>query len=123
MAKWKQWLSAVVRVGDGRGFVVENDDERLVITAMHCLPELPIAHGASYIEERTYRGLLGPVGDGQTVWAECLFADPIADLAVLGEAHGWDAVFTWESLWGVDAWVSMAAASMQTSTIRMGTNS
>ena len=32
-----------------------------------------------------------------------------ADLAALGEEHGWDGIFTWEALWGVDAWVSLAA--------------
>jgi alkanesulfonate monooxygenase SsuD/methylene tetrahydromethanopterin reductase-like flavin-dependent oxidoreductase (luciferase family) len=51
------------------------------------------------------------------------FADArdFADLAVLGETSGWDGVFTWEALWGVDAWESMAAASVLTETIRMGT--
>jgi hypothetical protein len=38
---------AVVRVGDGRGFIVGLDDtgmlERFVITAAHCLPHLPPA--------------------------------------------------------------------------------
>jgi hypothetical protein len=28
--------------------------------------------------------LLGPLGGEQEVWAECLFVDPIADIAVLG---------------------------------------
>jgi hypothetical protein len=44
-----------------------------------------------------------------------------ADLAALGEQHGWDAVFTWEALYGVDAWVSLAAAAMVTERIRLGT--
>lgn len=44
-----------------------------------------------------------------------------ADLASLGEEHGWDGIFTWESLWGVHAWVSLAAAAMVTSRIRFGT--
>ncbi len=48
-------------------------------------------------------------------------AREFADLAALGEQHGWDAVFTWESLWGVDAWVSLAAAATQTQRIRLGT--
>ena len=44
-------------------------------------PTTPAAH--SY--ERTYEGLLGTL-DGHTtdVSAECLFADPVADIAVLG---------------------------------------
>lgn len=44
-----------------------------------------------------------------------------ADLAVMGERAGWDAVFTWEALWGVDAWVSLAVAATSTQTIRLGT--
>ena len=28
--------------------------------------------------------MLGPLGEKPTVWAECLFADPISDLAILG---------------------------------------
>lgn len=36
-------------------------------------------------EERTYRNLLGLVDQPErNVWAECLFADPVADIAVLG---------------------------------------
>jgi hypothetical protein len=36
------------------------------------------------LHERTYEGLLGQLGTEPKVWAECLFADPIADVAVLG---------------------------------------
>jgi hypothetical protein len=75
---------AVVRVGDGRGFVVELCGDLVIITACHCLPHTPPAHPASYLEERTYKTLLGPLGSKPRVWAECLFADPIADIAVLG---------------------------------------
>lgn len=51
------------------------------------------------------------------------FADAreFAEVAALGEQYGWDAVFTWESLYGEHAWVTLAAAAMQTSTIRLGT--
>jgi hypothetical protein len=35
------------------------------------------------LEERTWR-LLGPLGAEPTVSAECLFVDPVADIAVLG---------------------------------------
>jgi hypothetical protein len=48
-------------------------------------PCLPIATAASFTEERTYKNLLGPLGDECTVWAECQFVDPIADIAVLSE--------------------------------------
>jgi alkanesulfonate monooxygenase SsuD/methylene tetrahydromethanopterin reductase-like flavin-dependent oxidoreductase (luciferase family) len=51
------------------------------------------------------------------------FADAreFADLAVLGEERGWDGVFTWEALWGVDAWVTLGAAAMVTERIKLGT--
>ncbi len=48
-------------------------------------------------------------------------ARDFADLAELGERHGWDGIFTWEALWGVDAWVSLAAAAMVTDKIKLGT--
>jgi len=78
---------AVVTVGNGRGFVVEAAPwqwGRVVITAAHCLPFLPPAHGAAYDSERWYEALLGPLGAAPTIWAECYFVDPVADLAILG---------------------------------------
>ena len=79
-----EWSLAVVQVDGGRGTVVETESgERYVITAAHCLPNLPPSHGASHTEERTYGKLLGKLGAEPTVSAECLFADPVADLAVL----------------------------------------
>lgn len=84
---------SVVRVGQGRGFVIEAAHEtgagvipeRLVVTAAHCLKS-QIIPCASFmgLEERTYRHLLGSLGKRATVWAECCFIDPIADIAVLG---------------------------------------
>jgi len=44
-----------------------------------------------------------------------------AELAAVGEQHGWDGIFTWEAVFGVDAWVSLAAAAMSTERIRLGT--
>jgi hypothetical protein len=77
--------NSVLRVGEGgRGFVTEARRERIVITAAHCLPFFPPRHSWSYMEERTYPALLGPLGEAPTVWTECLFVDPIADIAVLG---------------------------------------
>jgi hypothetical protein len=79
-------MTSIIRVGKGRGFVVE-DAERcdcLVVTAAHCLPFFPPRHSCSYLHKRTYKALLGPLGQKPTVWAECLFADPIGDIAVLG---------------------------------------
>jgi len=80
---------AVLSVGaGGRGFIVDGGRERFVITAAHCLPFFPPCHGMSYAEERTYKGLLAPVGGEPSIWAECLFADPIADIAILGPVDG-----------------------------------
>lgn len=44
-----------------------------------------------------------------------------AELAALGEDHGWDAVFTWESVFGEDAWVTLGVAATRTRRIRLGT--
>ncbi len=51
-------------------------------------------------------------------WAD---AAEIGELAVAAEHNGWDGLFTWEPVWGVDAWVSLAVAATRTSTIRLGT--
>src|SRR5688500_4251033 len=48
-------------------------------------------------------------------------APEFAELAALGERHGWDGIFTWEALWGVDDWVTIGAAAMGTEQIRLGT--
>jgi hypothetical protein len=74
---------AIITVGGGRGFIVEGSKERLVITAGHCLPHLPPAY-ADAENERIYPNLLAPRGAGPTIWAECRFLDPVADIAVLG---------------------------------------
>ena len=85
---------SVITVGPngGRGFVVEGWPDRYVITAAHCLPALPPAHAMSYVSERTYGELLGPLGEKPTIMAECAFADPVSDIAVLSEPDGqvWD---------------------------------
>lgn len=56
-------------------------------------------------------GFVFPAGD----------ARQIADLSRDAEAAGWDAIFVWEPVWGVDAWVSLTAAAMQTQRIMLGT--
>lgn len=95
--------SCVVKVGAGRGFIIEQRTrtpkslanwfgnrvvfvkKRLVLTAAHCLPKLPPAHPCALFQERTYPNLLGRLdGKSNEVWTECLFVDPIADIAVLG---------------------------------------
>jgi hypothetical protein len=83
-----------VKVGDGRGFIMETTDgDRIVITAAHCLPSLPVPHSLGTLEDRTYCGLIGALNalwmpqNGVTpgwIWAEVLFADSVADIAVLG---------------------------------------
>ena len=56
-----------------------------MVTAAHCLRYLPPAHALPYKEDRTYSNLLGRLHDKKnSVSAVCLFADPIADIAVLG---------------------------------------
>src|SRR5262245_35880994 len=88
-------LRAVLRVGDGRGFVVNSRNsiglpERIVITAAHCLPSLPPYFSAVASWEYTFRNLLGPLDASPTVWAECVFADPRADIAVLAQPDNQD---------------------------------
>jgi hypothetical protein len=102
---------AVITVGDGRGFVIQVAErnpiqksirlmgklrhprrwikKRLVVTASHCLPHLPPAHPAAFRHERTYEALLGPLHElTPSITTECLFADPVADIAVLSEPDG-----------------------------------
>ena len=88
--------SCVLKVGKGRGFIIEHlvkfcyparpfMKHRVVVTAAHCLQELPPAHAMPNCGECIYEKLLGSLDGGKTeVLAECLFADPIADIAVLG---------------------------------------
>jgi len=93
---------SLLRVGDGRGFAVEKGGERFVITAAHCLTApialhrpfaselatLPPAIGLSANwHERTYARLIGALGGELQVAVECLFVDPVADLAVLGRVN------------------------------------
>jgi alkanesulfonate monooxygenase SsuD/methylene tetrahydromethanopterin reductase-like flavin-dependent oxidoreductase (luciferase family) len=56
-------------------------------------------------------GFVLPGGDARTA----------ADLAEVLEAAGWDGLFVWEPVWGVDAWVSLTAAAMRTERLRLGT--
>jgi alkanesulfonate monooxygenase SsuD/methylene tetrahydromethanopterin reductase-like flavin-dependent oxidoreductase (luciferase family) len=56
-------------------------------------------------------GYVYPGGEARTA-AEC---------AGEAEAAGWDGFFVWEPVWGVDTWVTLAAAAMCTERIRLGT--
>jgi hypothetical protein len=46
-------ISSIIRVGDGRGFVIAAREKRYIVTAAHCLPVLPTP------QEETYRDLVG----------------------------------------------------------------
>lgn len=48
-------------------------------------------------------------------------AADIGDLAEAAEEAGWDGLFVWEPVWGVDAWISLGLAAVRTSKIRLGT--
>ncbi|MFP5347270.1 MAG: LLM class flavin-dependent oxidoreductase [Actinomycetes bacterium] len=48
-------------------------------------------------------------------------ARQFADAARRAEHAGWDAIFTWEAVWGQDAWVTLTAAAMVTERIRLDT--
>ena len=74
---------SVLAVGPGRGFVVETNDDLLVMTAAHCLPRLP-EPGPPDVNQLTILNLIGALGGDLTVAAECRFVDPVSDLAVLG---------------------------------------
>jgi alkanesulfonate monooxygenase SsuD/methylene tetrahydromethanopterin reductase-like flavin-dependent oxidoreductase (luciferase family) len=56
-------------------------------------------------------GFVLPYGDARTA----------AESAYQAELAGWDGFFVWEPVWGIDAWVSLTAAAMRTSQIRLGT--
>lgn len=90
-------IDSVLTVGGGRGFVVEARSERLIVTAGHCLPSFPPCYSFSDIHERTYTNLLGRLGEEPSVAAECLFADPIADLAILGPPDSQELPEEWSS--------------------------
>jgi hypothetical protein len=69
----------------GRAFLLESDDnKRVVVTAAHCLPEIPPAHPGRYANECTFQDFLGPLDGKVDIWVQCQFADIMADIAVLG---------------------------------------
>jgi S1-C subfamily serine protease len=83
--KFELATRAVIRVGIGRGFIISSKQGHLVVTAAHCLRRMPRPALSLSSDERTYRSLLAPLDEKRrTVSAECLFVDPISDVAVLG---------------------------------------
>lgn len=92
---------AVITVGKngGRGFVIETrDDNRLVVTAAHCLPAMPVAHPWA-TESRRWR-VLAPLGRKPSIVAECYFCDPVADIAVLGPPGDMDLTGAYNTFMG-----------------------
>ena len=75
----------VLQVGDGRGFIIATKRARYVVTGAHCVEPLPPAQPARDISDAIYRNFIGPLGGERHVWAECVFIDLIADIAVFGE--------------------------------------
>ena len=77
---------------------------RYVITAAHCLPHFPPCASFSEPQDRTYKALLGKLEKRRTkrtVWAECVFLDPISDIAVLTSPDGeelFEAASSYETL-------------------------
>ena len=50
--------------------------------------DLPPCIAVTEAEDLTYPKLLAPLGGNPWVWAQCLFVDPTADIAVLGSPDG-----------------------------------
>jgi hypothetical protein len=97
----EQPTTCVLKVDGGRGFIVEYRlpippdsriefgpqkyiPKRLVVTAAHCLPNLPPAHSCPSLSDKTYPLLGNLDGSKSGVYAECLYVNPVADIAVLG---------------------------------------
>ncbi|MEZ4670857.1 MAG: LLM class flavin-dependent oxidoreductase [Anaerolineae bacterium] len=43
-----------------------------------------------------------------------------ADLAAEAEAAGWDGIFVWDTIWGIDAWITLTAVALQTTRVTLG---
>jgi hypothetical protein len=90
---------SIVSVGPngGRGFVVKNNyDDHCIITAAHCLPEMPDC----LMDELPpgYNNLIGPLEEKPSFTAEINFVDPAADIAVLSGSSDWDKALIEHSL-------------------------
>jgi hypothetical protein len=69
---------------------------KVVVTASHCLPHAPEVFSGVDYQLATYPKLLGPLGEEPSVWTQCLFFDPVADVAVLGEPDNQDLSDEWD---------------------------
>jgi hypothetical protein len=107
--------NGVVRVGNGRGFVMEHRvyfdpgdgngytklRRKVVVTASHCLPHAPKVFSGVDYQLATYANLLGPLGEEPSVWTQCLFFDPVADIAVLGEPDNQELSDEWDAYYAL----------------------
>src|SRR4051794_1344972 len=80
---------AVVKVGNGRGFVVGTPRARFIITAAHCVPRKRYPHPnlANSVHELTLPWMIGPLGSKRAnlpIWSELCHLSLIDDIAVLG---------------------------------------
>jgi hypothetical protein len=85
---------AIVRVGSGRGFIVgdhrKNGDGfiwRDIVTAASCLPRFPSFNPfRGELKLHTYENILGRLDEKPSITADCRFADPVSNLAVLASS-------------------------------------
>ena len=77
------------------------------------MPEQDLVRaGRSVCDDQSVQfGFVVPWGD----------AADVGELAAVAEAHGWDGLFVWEGIYGVDAWVALAVAATCTTRLRLGT--
>ena len=96
---------AVVKVGDGRGFVMEipnpfrghHGTRRVIVTVGRCLPNFPHPFPSSH-EQKTFQSLLGSLTDtAPSIAAECIFVDPITDMVVLGAPNKEKLSYDWKN--------------------------
>jgi hypothetical protein len=81
-------LETIVRVGDGRGFIVGTDNFRVTVTAAHCVPSeiYPPPHLSNSSQELFRRDLIRRRARraNKTVWAEFCALSLIDDIAAFG---------------------------------------
>lgn len=83
----EQARRGIVTVGEGYGFVAEAENgDRIVITSFRSASSAgPDGQDPlSYPVQPVYTARIGAFGQRPDVSAECLFANPLADLAILG---------------------------------------
>jgi len=95
--------NCVVKVDGGRDFIIVHHakvpnftrrkgirarscaEKRMIITASQCLPNVPAPDKAPDYIDRTFLDLVASLDNShRDISVECVFVDPIADIAVLG---------------------------------------